>query len=1004
MLTIEKENRFCSVHRVTHALVVFLLSGMLSATCSEDTKTATPEQIAFFEQKVQPLLTANCNECHGDKKAKGALRLNSRQAMLKGGQQGPAINSAHFEQSLLLEMISYKDDDHQMPPKAKLPPALAEILTQWVKMGAPWPVGNAPKGGAGNEPATAETPPKDFASEFSARSDWWAYHPLLRPAVPEVKNKEWAKNPIDSFILAKLEHSGLSPVGPAEKIALIRRAYYDLTGLPPTPAEVDAFVADANPNAYEKLIDRLLESPHYGEKWGRNWLDLVRYAETNGYERDGPKPFAWRYRDYVIKAFNDDKPYDRFIKEQIAGDELDDVTTESLIATGYYRLGIWDDEPADRPMAKYDVLDSIVSTTCQTMLGMTVNCARCHDHKRDPISQKDYYSMLAFFQDITESVPEPYEIITPVDKSANDKKIAAKALEEEHLMSEMAGIEREFRTGLEQKDSALSKQLDSKLESAAAEILPDSRKAGQVWSYATSNPNPDTWQRHDYDDKKWNTGEGGFGTKGTPGGVIRTVWNTPDIWMRRKFEVLEPQSQLTLTVHHDEDIEVYINGKKVFNAAAFLTDYIAVPLDDDARKLLVNGANTIAVHCHNTVGGQYVDVGLTNQQKGLNIADVIKDRGVQILGKQQAEHYAALKTTLEKSRKAKIESTGFTILAVKEKGRSPTHILARGNPNMPGEEVKPAFPSVLKAPAVVLPAPKPGETSSGRRRILAEWLASKENRMTPRVMANRLWQYHFGRGLCRSSNDFGRLGELPTHPELMDWLACEFMERGWKLKSMHKLIMMSAAYQMSSQDNTASLAKDPANDLFWRFDMRRLGAEEIRDSILSVNGTINMKMGGPSIYPEMPLELLATSSHPNDAWGKSPIEEQSRRSVYIYIKRSMVESVLQSFDMADTDASCPVRFATTVPTQALSSLNSKFFNLQAAALARRLRKDAGENSTEQVKLAFRLALLREPTAQEIQRGVGFINRLQSEDHVSAESALNSFCLLVLNLNEFVYLD
>ena len=359
---------------------------------ADPTKAFSPEQAAFYEKQVLPILKENCLKCHSAKKPRGGLRLDSRAALLKGGDLGPAVLLDKIDDSPLLKAIHYRDN-LEMPPSGKLPAAKIEILSRWVKMGAPY---------ASGKEEVVKAPEHKEMKITAADRDYWAYRPLKRPGVPRVRNTDWLSSPIDAFILAKIEEKGLAPAPPADRVALIRRAFYDLTGLPPTPEEVDAFVRDPSPDAYEKQIDRLLASPGYGEKWGRHWLDLVRFAETHGYERDSPKPFAWRFRDYVVNAFNSDKPYDRFLQEQLAGDELDDATSETLIATGYYRLGIWDDEPADRLQLKYEVLDGIVSTTSQVVLAMTVGCARCHDHKKDPIPQKDYYRLLACFSDVTD--------------------------------------------------------------------------------------------------------------------------------------------------------------------------------------------------------------------------------------------------------------------------------------------------------------------------------------------------------------------------------------------------------------------------------------------------------------------------------------------------------------------------------------------------------------------------------------------------------------------------
>jgi len=736
------------------ALLLALL-GVSPARADDAGKPAkpfTPRQVRFYETDVRPILKAHCLKCHGEgPKIRGGFRLDSRAAVLRGGDLGPAVSLREPEQSRLLEAIRY--EDLEMPPAGKLPVHEIDVLTRWVKDGLPW---TAESWKAASVPPIerrpAKTPPP------AASRDAWSFRPVRRPALPVVKDREWCRSPIDVFLLARLEAEGLKPSPAADRVTLIRRVTYDLTGLPPTPPEVDAFLADGSTGAYQRLVDRLLASPHYGEKWGRHWLDLVRYGETNGYERDSAKPFAWRYRDYIIAALNRDKPFDRFVREQLAGDEIDPTAADPLIATGYYRLGIWDDEPADRGIAHYDGLDGIISTTGQVILGMSINCARCHDHKVDPIKQRDYYRLLAFFGDVTDS-----------------------------------------------------------------------------------------------------------------------------------------------------------NGRNL-------------------RKVAAGPGARIDVMC------------------------------------------------------------------VAERGRADTHVLLRGNPNLLGEKVDPGVPEVLGegSPTFV--------SGPGKRRALADWLTDRRNPRTARVLANRLWQYHFGRGIVPTPNDFGGLGEPPTHPELLDWLAAELMDGDWHLKRMHRLILLSSAYRMSSRGAAAALAVDPANRWFWRFPMRRLAAEEVRDSILAVAGTLNLKAGGPCVYPPIPAEVLAGQSVPGQGWPTSAPREAARRSVYVHIKRSLVVPILATHDAADTDSSCPVRYSTTVPTQALGLLNGTFTNEQAACFARRLLREAPGDVHAQVRHALRLTTAREPAGDEVRDDVAFLDSLATKGHLDAQTALTQYCLLLLNANAFLYLD
>jgi hypothetical protein len=717
-------------------------------SAEKDIARAESDRLIDFRARVEPILKTRCLKCHGgEPKVRGNLRLDSREAVLRGGDQGPAVTLDRPEESLILQAIRYSGPE--MPPSGRLPQGEIDALERWVKEGLAWP--------AGGRGAMIPAPAADRdAKPSSALPATWQYRQVIRPPVPAVRDQGWVKSPIDAFIMARLEAEGLRPVPAAGRVTLIRRVTFDLTGLPPTPEEVDAFVADRAADAYEHLVDRLLASPEYGAAWGRHWLDLVRYAETNGYERDSAKPYAWRYRDYVIAAFNRDKPYDRFVQEQIAGDLIDPNSAKALIATGFYRLGLWDDEPADRPLARYNGLDDIVSTTGQAILGLSINCARCHDHKKDPIPQRDYYRLLAFFHDVTHP---------------------------------------------------------------------------------------------------------------------------------------------------------------------------------DSKNLRMSGpARDIPVMC------------------------------------------------------------------VREEGHAPAHVLLRGNPNLVGQQVEPGVPKILESSRDMF------KSGSGKRLALARWLTERKNPMTARVMVNRLWQFHFGRGIVPTPSDFGQLGEPSSHPELLDWLAAEFMEGGWKIKRLHRLMLLASAYRMSSRATESGLAMDPGNRWFWRFPMRRLAAEEVRDSILAVSGCLNSRAGGPSICPPIPREVLAGQSIPGLGWKTSPPGEAVRRSVFVHVKRSLQLPILATHDAPDTDSSCPVRYTTTVPTQALGLLNGAFANEQAERFARRLRSERPGCVADQVRRAIRLTTCANPSEDEVARDVSWIDSMRNDAHLTEGAALREYCLLALSTNAFLYLD
>ncbi|MDP6447089.1 MAG: PSD1 and planctomycete cytochrome C domain-containing protein, partial [Pirellulaceae bacterium] len=822
-----------------------------------------------FSREIQPVFARRCYKCHGPNADEGGLRLSTREAATAELESGDrAVVPGDLKASTMMSRIRSTDESERMPPEGK-PLTASEIaaIEKWIAGDAPW-------------------------------ANHWSFAQLKRPAVPQPRNSDWVKSPIDAFILHRLEAANLQPAGPADKVALLRRAYYDLIGLPPTPAAVDAFLADESPRAFEKVVDNLLESKQYGEKWARHWLDLVRYAETNGYERDSRKDLIWKYRDYVIRAFNEDKPYDRFVQEQLAGDELPDKTGDSVTATGFYRLGIWDDEPADRPLARYDYLDDILRTTGETFLGMTIGCARCHDHKIDPLGQKDYYSMLSFFADISphgKGGANHVQISAADDQASFDKKVAEKERRESMMTAQLAEIEREFIERLQKARPELKVKPEKTVGPRDGVVVADSRTAGQEWEFTTKKP-ADNWFEIAFDDSKWRKGPGGFGTKGTPGSVVRTEWRKRDIWLRKDFGLENLPAKLTLNIHHDEDAVVYLNGKQIASFKGYVTAYKQADVTAAALDVLQTGRNTLAIHCRQTGGGQYIDAGLVGDFSVTPTVSLAKKYGKEILGAERLAKWEEIRRELAASRSVKLAMKSEFVMAVAERGRQKTWILARGLPAAQGEEVGPAFPQILDPPPAKVPAEYATGPTTGKRRVLAEWITSEQNPVTARVIANRVWQHHYGRGIVRTTSDFGFQGSPPTHPALLDWLACELKANDWRLKKLHKQIMMSAAYGMSSKGDEQALARDPANNLHWRFGMRRLTAEEIRDSILAVTGELNLKMFGASTYPPLPKEVLATASRPDAAWGKSPPAEAARRTIYVHVKRSLRPPMLANFD------------------------------------------------------------------------------------------------------------
>jgi hypothetical protein len=719
----------------------------------------------------------------------------------------------------------------------------------------------------------------------------WAFVPVRRPEPPPVSDATWSRDPIDRFVRARMETEGIKPVGAADRRTLIRRLYLDLIGLPPTLDEVRTFLEDRSPDAVAKVVDDLLARPQYGERWARHWLDVVRYAESNGYERDGAKPHAWRYRDYVIDAFNRDKPYNRFVTEQLAGDEAEGSDAMAQIATTFLRLGTWDDEPADQMVDRYDQLDDVMGTAATAFLGLTLRCARCHDHKFEPFSQVDYYRMLAVFQPLKRPQDDRTDLDRPVGTEAE-------------LAMYHAGMAK-----------------------AEAELA-------QVWERIEGLTRPEI-------DRLFEPSEKAKDGK-LPG-------RTP----------LPPELGKALQTEPSKRSQHQRN----------LVKFFAAPLEAEIRR----------------IASEEVKAALK----------LLDDRTAAIKAAQPKEPPRAY-IWYEDGPKA-----------------PPTHVLKRGDPTRPGVVVEPGVPAILAARPPG--PPMPTALSTGRRLWLSRWLTGPGSPLVARVIVNRIWQFHFGEGLVPSSNDFGVMGDPPSHPELLDWLAHEFVASGWRFKPLHRMIVLSQTYQQSSSFSPEAARIDPRATYLWRWRPRRIEAETIRDAMLAVSGRLNPRMGGPSFYPTLPREVLEGQSRPGEGWGKSDDLEQSRRSIYIFAKRSLAVPELEILDAPDTTSSCERRMVSTTGPQALTFLNGAFIYEQARHFAARLVAGAGQSPKDQVERAFELALGRPPRPEESQAALEFLTEQQRQiaaDAATAEAgadpradrrkALEAFCLVIMNMNKFVY--
>ncbi len=894
-------------------------------------------------------------------------------------------------------------------------------------------------------------------------SSWWSHQPMVRHSPPAVKDGAWSHNEIDHFILARLEEAGLAPAPEASRATLIRRAFYDLTGLPPSAAEVATFVNDSSPGAWPRLIDRLLASPQYGEKWGRHWLDLVRYADTNGFERDSDKPAAWRYRDWVVAALNADKPYDRFLVEQLAGDELPDRTFDTMVATGYYRLGMWDDEVPDLKQALYDDLDGIVDVTARGMLGIGMGCARCHDHKGDPITQRDYYSFAAFFAGLRPYKSMPGNSI----EAGNVMRSLAPEFGVRDLAAERAAYSRDrdalvhsllalqSHAGLLAKEPAEglvshfpfetpadAPELDrSTVTSAVGTAIGEVADlgfgtpghAGLCASFdggddAVSIDRPvcddftiSFWLKTDRlaagrdTDPRWFLGTGlvdgevpgitdDFGISMIGNGIIAAGTGRPETFVSSGAGYNDGAwHHVALTRQRSSGLlRLVIDGMEVARATGGTQ-----PLAASARLslgVMATGHNPFTGHLDEL---RFYDRPLTDDEL-LQLATGVASPGAflgisESSGPAAAVEWKAGRERLVSMAPASIHTEGV-LCATAVPEPPPMHVLTRGSPHAPAEEVPVAVPAIFASLALESPTPAHGE-SSGRRTALARWIANPDNVRTARVAANRLWQHHFGQGLVPSTSDFGRFGDKPTHEELLDWLALRLIDEGWSLKAMHRLLMTSAAYQMDSVAAPGSkdrvLAIDMANDRLSRFRLRRLTAEELRDSMLAASGQLTLEGGGPGVRPPLPAEVLATSSRPNEVWPLTPPDTWGRRSLYMHQKRSLSDPLLAVFDQADIDNACPVRFNTVQPTQSLILFNGAFANDQARLLAERARRESPDTP---VAALVRIAHGREPTPEELASADRFLHELSAERAVPPTDALSLLALTLINSNEFMHVD
>ncbi len=779
----------------------------------------------------------------------------------RGGVSGPAIAVDASTPSLLMEKI----DAGEMPPQDKgkrrrLTKDQIATLRAWVNSGADWPKNRE----LGLHEQTVRV---DEARNF------WSFQPVRRPPVPSSRQTVITTHPIDAFIEEKLAKSGIEPGEMATAQQLLRRASMDLVGLPPSLDEQEKYLSDPSATAYEDLLDLLLENRGYGERWGRYWLDLVRYADSNGYERDGAKPGVWRYRDYVIDSLNRDKPYDRFVLEQIAGDEFPDRSQETVIATGLHALGAWQDEvdPLEAAQYRADELDDMLRTTAQTFLGVTIGCARCHNHKFDPISMIDYYSLSA----ILAPLKRPN-----VGREDRDRPLGS--------LAELAAIK--IR---DQQIAELNQHISQRRSLTEVEWLESGRSQLPVEAIAA---------------------------------------------FRAPSKERSPTQNQMVQRH-----------------AAQWQSEITAAMPEDRRQQI-----------------------------------------------------AEIEQSIQRLRQATPDLPRGYFLFEDSPDPEPTFLLISGRASNRGPQMQPAVPVVLTSsqPAIV---PTSGQTS-GRRLALARWLTDPANPLTARVIVNRVWQHHFGEGIVATPSDFGQIGARPTHPELLDWLSDWFVHDGhWSLKKLHRLIMTSRTYRRSSTATRQQRELDPENKWLGRFPQRRLEVEAIRDAVLATSGKLNPEMFGPAVYLPIPASVIEAHTDKEAAWRTSPEPAIYRRTIYAYVKRTLLVPMLEVLDLCDTTNSTDKRSVTSIAPQALTLYNGEFMNSQASFFADRLIREVGDDPDRQIDRAYRLALCRSPNATELQAMKQFlIEEIQANANESVgdvrRAALIQICRVILNLNEFVYVE
>jgi len=914
-------------------LAVLLLLAAISAFVSAETMQ-TDSQEVDFTRDIEPIFKQHCIECHGPSKQESDFRVDVRGKLFEGGDFGePAIVSGNSGDSPLVKYVRGDDPDLIMPPEGeRLSPNEITLLRAWIDQGAKMPEVTMPR----------------------LTTDHWSFQPVVRPEVPRIDGQVNA-NPIDAFIRDKLRAAGLASSVAADRTTLIRRLYLIMHGLPPTPAQIEQFVNDQSEKAYESLIERVLESPHYGERWAQHWLDLVRFGETHGFETNRERPNAWHYRDYVIQALNDDKPYDVFIREQIAGDALGADAATGFLVAGPYDL-VKGQDPMLALMQRQDELADMINTTGTAFLGLTLGCARCHSHKFDPITQRDYYSLQAIFAGVQHA-----DRAMPLAKERQDElaavvnRVAAlreqvqrwmaehgyrSAVNASHNVETFAPIPARFVRFTIQATNASQPCIDE-LEIFAGDKNVALAEVGAKATCSSTLPGYDIHKLEHINDGKYGNSRSWISNEAGAGWVEIELPSVTTIdrieWARDR------EGRYTDRVATQYKIE----------AAVEPSDWKRIASSED-RLPFAKDASIAAVNLD-----------------GLSEAAAAQ-------GKQLFAELASAEQDRERLSQSQMIYAGtFT-------QPGPTHRLYRGEPTAQREEVTPDALEVIGSLGLQSDSPE-----QARRVALANWIADVQNPLTARVLVNRLWQHHFGKGIVDTPSDFGANGTSPSHPELLDWLAAEFVSHGWSIKHIHRLILMSETFRQANVPNQHAMQADASSRLLWRFPPRRLEAEAVRDCVLAVTGVLDPRMGGPGFSGfEVEMENVR-HYHPKEEFGP----EDWRRMIYMTKVRQERDAVFGVFDCPDLSQVMPQRSRSTTPLQALNLFNSKFMLQQAETLAKRLERERAGDRERQIELAFGLCFGRDPDADELAGSIAL-----AQDH-----GLVAVCRALLNANEFLFI-